>query len=878
MARKKHRRTKKSATPLTLQQRGAQAKNALENGHYKKAIISLKQLLKEDDRTEWREDALHAHSQLADQLSRTKKYREVVSLYESGAKLCGFSLYTFEYVDALLKSKQFDKAIRHYIALQDDLEKPLLQVIRAELAAYALTGEKQVINKLPVDDAVVIDYQPALHLLTAYCDTDDEQVTKNLRLLSFRSPYRDLRIIIAAAIKLDTDIDTGYEMLARIATDSPFSAFATSIELVRKSPKEVLSSWSSLSVNKQQLVKKMKGWGKDKDKLIKKLSTVAKEPAFTDVFRLADTFRSANVDYCYSVATKSAIHGSALNSRVINLKRFKKRFFHTQTEITNDAHLEALVATLAFEKNIIDEFDPFFDPFWELDNAWQTYVNRLETFKTSKDGKKKKQEISLKQALIYRYMMDSKKEKTGKLDKHLIDYLQKSLSLDPKDKESHTQLVQYYLHNNHEKKATIKAKKIRESVSLAVQHYPDDLDVLLLAIEAAISSKAFKKAAGYAQKILKVDPINREARMLLCQAHLAHSRKQIKLKKWHLVEKELLHAEQWANESIIYTLIAVQKAYMAKSQGHEEQAINQLQQAGKLADTDLNLSFLIRLELASVDRGREAKSLHQLIKLNWIPAKKQSKTVLFSLIETINSCLESHSVSTIAKILTSLSVTLNSIVKKDISLAEYEQILDFWQRTEQDKLSNSYIKVAIKHYGNLPLLTYYRYANVDYLNARAYEEVEQAIDSAREQDDMALVSRLIALLRTRRSPFNSPLGLPFDNFDDNYDDEIEDDFNETRPALDDLPQPLRETLLQLVKESDIDDVVFNMEKIVGISESEIMMLRSVFGDEGIRLLFIALLEGKNIDEALAMLHNGETQQPKPKKKKKKKGLFGLFDF
>ena len=125
MARKKHRNTKKNLAKMTLQQREKKAKMALENGHYQKAIVNLRQMLKEDERTEWKKDARYAHHQLAEQLANTHKYREVVSLYESGAKLCGFSLYTFEYVEALLASKQFDKAIRHYLVLQDNSEKTL---------------------------------------------------------------------------------------------------------------------------------------------------------------------------------------------------------------------------------------------------------------------------------------------------------------------------------------------------------------------------------------------------------------------------------------------------------------------------------------------------------------------------------------------------------------------------------------------------------------------------------------------------------------------------------------------------------------------------------------------------------------------------------
>jgi len=858
MARKKQKRTKKATAKITLQQREVKAKTALENGHYQKAIVNLRQMLKEDERAEWQKDARYAHRQLAEQLSQTKKYRDVVSLYESGAKLCGFSLYTFEYVDALLASKQFDKAIRHYLALQNNNEKTLLQAIRAELAAYAIAGEVRIINQLPDTDPVVVDYDAALQLVRTYCATDDEQIEKQLKLISFRSPYRDLRQIIAAAIKLDDDIATGREQLARIAPESAFSVFAATLELATQKPKQLLASWSSFSVHQQQFVKQMQGWGKEKDKLLKKLASLPPEPVFAEVFRLSDSFRAIDPDYFNQVAKKAVIHAIAQNSRAITLKRFVQRFPQQNADVSDHLHIKALVESMKFKQGVVDEFDPF----WHLDEAWRLYREALGT----RADHKKKQDASLRQALIYRYVVQIMLDKMDDFNEDLAGYTEQSLLLDPQDKASHIQLIRYYLDNK-------EVKQARKSVNFAVQQYPDDLAILLLAIEFAIASNAFKKAANYAKTLLAVDPINREARRLLCQAHLAHSRKQIKTKKWHLVEQELEQAEQWANEPFIKGIIALQKAIMLRAQpeNNKNQVIESLKQVQSLMKTDLNTRFLIRLETISVSRERDAKPLHKLIKLNWIISKTLQKTALFSFMEQVNRCAVMYDSKAISQVLLQLSPVLKTIVKKEISLAEYEKVLDFWQRHNQDSVLKSYVKAAVKQHGKSPMLTYYRYVNTRYLEGQAYDEVDLAVELAQEQGDSVIAARLISLLRMHSFPFSR-----FDYADDGDVFEPRKGKGSPSPVM---PAQLKSTIIELIRHSDIDEVVSNMSEIMGMPEDELIMMKNTIGDDALRILLVGLLEGKKPQVLGEAIENSMVDDQKPKKKsKKKKGLFGLFDF
>jgi tetratricopeptide (TPR) repeat protein len=112
-----------------------------------------------------------------------------------------------------------------------------------------------------------------------------------------------------------------------------------------------------------------------------------------------------------------------------------------------------------------------------------------------------------------------------------ISWLMDSLNADPDDRESYIKILQYYKRQEQE------TDTYKEWLDKSIKKFPNDLEVLNLAIKAATRNKAFKKAAQYAQALLKIDPVNTSAKQVLFTSHLAHARKLIKIKKFHLVEK-----------------------------------------------------------------------------------------------------------------------------------------------------------------------------------------------------------------------------------------------------------------------------------------------------------------------------------------------------
>ena len=88
-------------------------------------------------------------------------------------------------------------------------------------------------------------------------------------------------------------------------------------------------------------------------------------------------------------------------------------------------------------------------------------------------------------------------------------------------------------------------KEWRALAEEAAQRFPTESAVLLQAIESAAAGKAYKKAAGFAKKLLAVDPINRPARQRMIELQISHARKQMRSKRPDLAWKELAAAGEW---------------------------------------------------------------------------------------------------------------------------------------------------------------------------------------------------------------------------------------------------------------------------------------------------------------------------------------------
>ena len=111
--------------------------------------------------------------------------------------------------------------------------------------------------------------------------------------------------------------------------------------------------------------------------------------------------------------------------------------------------------------------------------------------------------------MIYRHLSAlAQKEPSivgdGMFAEPVVSYLRKSLDWDPDCLPATLELIKLYREGGDEQHWHAVADE-------AAERFPTESAVLMQAIESATARKAFKKAAGFAKKLLSVDPINRPA-------------------------------------------------------------------------------------------------------------------------------------------------------------------------------------------------------------------------------------------------------------------------------------------------------------------------------------------------------------------------------
>lgn len=138
--------------------------------------------------------------------------------------------------------------------------------------------------------------------------------------------------------------------------------------------------------------------------------------------------------------------------------------------------------------------------------------------------------------VIRRQAMSMKQDRYDYSPREILDTLLKSLEYDPGHAPTWLDASEYArrYHSVQQQYAIIQD---------AVQKLPEEVSILLAAMRASSNRGAHKKAAGLADRVLALDPINTAALDFLVASRLEHSRKLAARKKWALAEKELLAAD-----------------------------------------------------------------------------------------------------------------------------------------------------------------------------------------------------------------------------------------------------------------------------------------------------------------------------------------------
>ncbi|MFZ4536982.1 hypothetical protein [Propionivibrio sp.] len=494
----------------------------LEKGRYRDAVACFKALLRSERRPQWIAGLADAYSGRAQGLADKGMLKEAIELWRSRAELCATPLWDGPYVGWLIADGRVADVLGHLAARRAASTAPdgqrddeQLTALEARLAPALLATDPATTVRLPAE-SLLLQHRPlALAALAAYSSKDAAALETALAGISFRSPYRDLRTLLKAMVLCETDQDAARAAIERIPLDSPFESLAAPLRTLLVAGPERLQRWARLNSAQQTMALDLMGCPQAVAPLLQSLAAQAGTSAvlaphalFDLVLRHARELPNALARQAWQwLAPWAERRGCA-----------SPRLFGNPTAADQEC-----ATALAVE--LKGEWD-------HAETHWFDATNLVEDNGCPDDH--------LRAALILRHVALSSAHLSsdGVLDEDAVDMLTRSLALDPLDCSVHVRLVQYWRNNGNLKNA-------RDQLDAGLSHFPDDVALLTEAVEIALASGAFKKAAAAARRLLELDPLNRKVRARVGNAHLSHAVKQIGADKLDAAKKEISEAANW---------------------------------------------------------------------------------------------------------------------------------------------------------------------------------------------------------------------------------------------------------------------------------------------------------------------------------------------
>ncbi|HHJ38840.1 MAG: hypothetical protein AXA67_00320 [Methylothermaceae bacteria B42] len=572
-----------------------------------------------------------------------------------------------------------------------------------------LAGDKQTLKTLPEDSPLCQHLPHAQEALAAYCRGDDKAMTAVLKQIPFRSPYKDLRWLLSALTCYPADPGKGRELLNKIPPDSPFACPAQAGMALFQPPTEK----QTLSVAARTFLAAIRGKGEQvKPKhLFAKLLSEAKKTRDPTLVKAVKDFLAW---YPQGMTACEKAFGPL-----------------TETE-------KLRIQALHLERSAYPD---------QIYNAW---IDLGKTYDRQGD--------LARAAAVCRHLVQLVETEFGPGDPELEIVLNNLVSLAPQDRDAWLKLAAFY-HYMEDEKARGRC------LDDALRHLPEDPGILKAAAEAAIDRGAFKKAAQLTKKLLKIDPINQQARRRLIRAHLNHARKQLKGAKYDLARKELEAAKALAKEPL-------EQAEVLVAQGYLESFANLMETGERWFDEACNLlpvplgewlvaAEALRCQLPGKDCKRQLKKLRLILDTAVL---QMNKSVVLEMLALAKQLKREEIDPT--PLLQAGNAYLKKACELDWTLAELEKVCDLLLELERYQLVRDYVRKSPLWKQRTPSLVYFDVAAkcrgvAGNLNLADVENLENALENADKEKLNKWSGRILGLLEDydrSRSPFPSPLG------------------------------------------------------------------------------------------------------------------------
>jgi cellulose synthase operon protein C len=566
----------RAASPLVLADRGAEA---LRLGRFKEAVEIFKQLARQDPRPEWADRLADAYAGRAHALADKGMFKEAAMVLENTLAADGTLREPVLYVSCLIRQGQPQKARQTALRFIERL--PAAEAGRVAELAAALTLAVWARTEGPEISAPggTAGGEGSHAALTAWLQgKPSDEVDHLLSRIPLRSPFGPLRILLKSLIAPADTTEKALSLLTMIPPGSTFTAARAAAEAsLSDDPAVLLARWSLLRPAQQAFVAETRGLPPTATALLNQI-TEAERHGPAALFTLlakpgqplpADELRTACLNLLPAIPEY--------------LKQFDRRF-----EPLSEVERGRVLALAAQSQ----------DNWRCAQDHWEGVAEALSRQQTPK--------ARLSQAVVLRHLADLAQRhpevRGDPWTDAVADYLARSLEADPDHLPATLALIEHY------RKAD-SPKDWHRATDLAAQRFPGNTAILLHAVDAAVARSAYKKAVGFARRVLTLDPINQPVRHRMIELQLAYARKQMRSGRADLAGKALSQAAEWERPDAPSAPLRIGQALVA-IHGEQKRDVNaRLREAVQLAGGGTTGWFGAVLEAALMgwpDQRRQA--------------------------------------------------------------------------------------------------------------------------------------------------------------------------------------------------------------------------------------------------------------------------------
>jgi tetratricopeptide (TPR) repeat protein len=640
----------------------ARAQAALGEQRFKEAIELFKLALRQEFRAEWKDGLAEAYVGRARVLADKKMFKEAVMVLENTITPEAMVRDPSLYVQCLIRDGQQQKAavhLLHRLAVEGAVP-PAARPALEELTAALLLALPQL-PPLP---------RPPLHepprwrefataaraALAAWTEgAAPEEIDAQLNRVSLRSAFRPVRLLLKSLCDPAQEAERTAQLLATIPPQSPFFPFRQAVEAALGATDA--EDWHRLTPARQAFVIEARGL-----------------PAWSVQFlaRSAEAARSGPAALFSFFLNQPGLPPADARSVCLNLLPLVpdrmpqfERAFGKLTDL--ERHRWRALAAEAVEE------------WTEVERSWQAAANSLG------------EANGLAQGVIYRHLAHLAERKPAlegleHRGEPVSDYLERAWAVDPDHLPTVLELIGHY------RKHAMSADWHRV-VDAALQRFPADSQVLQAAIDSAVARTAYKKAAGFARRLLKINAINPALRRQMIELQVAYARKQMGSRRPDLAARALSEATEWERVDDPRPLLRIARGLVALRTGPKELAETLLREGVALADGGVGGWFTAQLEAELMKSpGRDVAWLRQeMVQAAKLPPTKAAVMWIVAASRQPDAIASKRRV---AKLLGGLHTWLEQAAGLDWSEAEFETLAELLVRLEAFDLLKSFAAAA----------------------------------------------------------------------------------------------------------------------------------------------------------------------------------------